>query len=352
MIHPQVKDVGSLLNYLHAEELSRSFQFVWDSTTPEYVIASEHIYTNRQSNKIFRRFSNDKNWKGIIIFHGGEAVSPDFNMVDYAVGYDADLSYGDRFAQLPSPDIFPGSKFIERQDNDIKTNIQAQHELDKKTGFCNFLYSNWMAHPNRDRLFYILSSYKHVDSLGRWLNNVKEKGTGYVGHSKECVGIKSPYKFSIACENACFSGYTSEKILTSLNAHTIPVYWGDPKIIENINPAAFINCNELKNLEDVLEIVRRIDENDELWCEMVSQPWLTEEQLRKREERNRAYIGFLYHIFQQEISEAHRRPVGTHNDLYAKKFWYRNMPPSNTIFKKILGKIKKISKQIENEKTN
>lgn len=47
----------------------------------------------------------------------------------------------------------------------------------------------------RDKLFYNLSEYKRVDSLGKHLNNVNTKGTGYLGHHKDCVTLKEPYKF-------------------------------------------------------------------------------------------------------------------------------------------------------------
>ena len=42
--------------------------------------------------------------------------------------------------------------------------------------------------------------------------------------------MKKPYKFSIAFENAWYPGYTSEKIVTSMLAGTIPIYWGNPDI--------------------------------------------------------------------------------------------------------------------------
>lgn len=241
-LHSRLKDSKSLVEYFRFEKLTDEFNFIWSPDDFDYLFATEQTYQNP---KLFRQFKELYPKAKIRILWAGEAMSPDFNLFDYAVGFDDGLSYGDRFAQLPPPWEYPGKKFINSRVNEITTMEQAKKELSQKTGFCNFLYSNSNAHPMRDRLFYEVSKYKHVDSLGKHLNNVGHKGTGFSGFQNTCIDIKRPYKFSIACENAVFAGYTSEKILTSLGAHTIPIYFGDPAITKHINPECFINCNKL-----------------------------------------------------------------------------------------------------------
>ena len=338
MLHPACCDIGSTIRYLQIEDLQKDFDFVWDETSPDYVIASEHVFTNRRINYKFKQLSKKTN---VRIFHGGEAVSPDFNIFDYAVGFDAKLDYLDRFSQLPPPDVF-FEGFVKNKSNQVKSVEEAKKVLSQKTGFCNFLYSNRNANPRRDEIFYALSNYKKVDSLGRWLNNVGKLGTGYVGHASDCIAIKNPYKFSIASENARYFGYISEKILTSLEAHTVPIYWGDPLIEESINPKAFINCNSINDLDELIERVKRIDEDDELWCEMVSQPWQNKEQELLWRERNEKYLNFFRHIFNQPLSEALRRPDGTWNYNYHSSFWDNITPKTKkmNIIDKIYKRIK------------
>lgn len=305
-LHPFCKDVESTFAYLHLDN-NFGLDFKWSSTNPDYLIATEHIYINKAINKTFKKlYSLAK----VVIFYAAEAISPDFNLFDYAVGFDGNLKNGDRFVQMLPPYIM-FKNFLLQDVNEIKSKEEALILLKRKKKFCNFLYSNWMAHPNRDKLFYMLSSYKGVDSLGKHLNNVGIKGTGYFGHAMDCIQLKNPYKFSIACENASFLGYTSEKLLTSLSAHTVPIYWGDPGVSRNINPACFINCNELDSLEDVVETVKRIDENDELWAEMVSSPWRLDEQVFYHNQRYEDYKSFFRNIFVQNIKNARRIPVGT-----------------------------------------
>lgn len=305
-LHPSAKDVESTFKLMHLKN-TFGIDFEWSSTHPDYLIVSEHIYINKHINKKFRELYP---YAKVVIFYTGEAMSPDFNLFDYAVGFDGELKNGDRFSQICPPFMmFKG--FLYESENEITSEKQALHLLKEKTGFCNFLYSNWMAHPRRDELFYALSSYKRVDSLGKHLNNVGVKGTGFRGHALDCIKLKNSYKFSIACENASFVGYTSEKILTSLAAHTVPVYWGDSEIAKNINPDCFINCNELNSMGEVIERVREIDENDALWAKMVSSPWRTEEQIAYHEERYSRYVAFFERIFTQPVEKVRRIPSGT-----------------------------------------
>lgn len=317
MLHPSAHDAESALSYLQAEFLCAHFNMVWDSQNPDYLITTELIYNNKSIRNEYKRLRNQSK---IVIFFTREAVSPDFNLCDYAIGFDSDLAKGDRFVQLPT--VFNLYRaFTTKKVNEIQSMEAAQKELAGKLGFCNFLYSNHMAHPNRDNLFKILSSYKHVDSLGRHMNNTKQRGTGYKGHEKDCVAIKSPYKFSIASENAGFAGYTSEKILTSLVSHTVPIYWGDPDIEEIINPDCFINCNKLGNLSDVIEIVKEIDSNKDLWCKMISSPWQTPDQILISKQRVDRYNQFLYNIFAGDIKNVKRKPEGCRPDMYAYQFF-------------------------------
>lgn len=328
------KDLDHALSLLCLEELKSEFSFVYTSDNPDYLVASEHIYYSEECSLEFQRLYSKAKVK---IFFAGEAVSPDFNLFDYAVGYDGQLSNGERYCQLPTPDEVLGKSFLSKSKNDIETLEQAKEELSKKTGFCNFLYSNPNSHFMRDKLFYDICSYKHVDSLGRHLNNVEKEGTGHSGHSMECVPMKSAYKFSIASENARFPGYTSEKLLTSLEAHTVPIYWGDPMVITQINPDCIINANEHRTKEDLIAKVREVDENEDLWCKMVAAPWRTPEQERYRVERNERYVNYFRSIFEKSIEAAKVLPEGTHPWLYRNRQLYTfgcwNKPST-------LGKIK------------
>jgi hypothetical protein len=132
----------------------------------------------------------------------------------------------------------------------------------------------------------------------------------------DCVKIKSNYKFSIACENAWFPGYTTEKLLTSLEAHTVPIYFGNRDVSLDVNPECFINVMEYANLDDVIDRIREVDTNDLLWCEMVSKPWYLCEQQKKKEMRCQNYYGMLRRIFTDEIGTLRYRGEGSMEYVY------------------------------------
>lgn len=338
MLHTKTTSIDTMLDYLHLTELKKDFNFIWDNENPDYLISTEHIYFH----KLYQKKYYELGLKTPInILFAVELYPPDMSLFDYATTFYSRVNCDDRCKYLLSPDKFY-SGFVRTIVNDIINVDDAAKLLHEKVLFCNFLYSNSQAHPNRDKMFYKLSDYKQVDSIGRWLNNVGSHPQGWAGHQDECIQLKSPYKFSIAFENATCPGYSSEKILTSLNAHTIPIYWGDPDIENYINPECFVNCNKYKTLDEAIEEVKKIDSDDDLWCKMISQPWQTPEQIALTKKRNDDYVEFWRNIFSQNIEDAKRVPVGYHPNLYfnfitsAKPIFY------NSFFNKCSNKLSKI----------
>lgn len=171
------------------------------------------------------------------------------------------------------------------------------------------------------RMFFFFSKYKKVDSLGRHLKNVDIEDTrDIIGWEKKSIELKRKYKFSIAAENACFPGYTSEKIMTSMLANTIPIYWGNPYVGEEFNEKSFINANQYTNVGDLIEKIKELDENEDAYMEMMSQPWRTNEQIEKCQQSIDKFFPAVYHIFEQEKSEAVRRPRGCWPDTIYSSF--------------------------------
>ena len=181
----------------------------------------------------------------IRIFFTGECITPDFNQCDYAIGFDR-LDFGDRYIRIPLYMLFQYKKDF--------LHLQERREFDKdflkqKTGFCNFVYSNCFAQDLRTQMLELLSKYKKVDSGGRYKNNIG----GAVNDKKE---FQKKYKFSIAFENTSHNGYATEKITEAFAAGTIPIYYGDPKVAEDFDERAFVNCHRYNSLEDVVEKVK------------------------------------------------------------------------------------------------
>ena len=312
-LHPLITDATTLLKYLQIEN---QVDVVWNPENPDILFASEHIYTSSFFFSEFRRLYYRAKIRIILEY---EAEKPDWNLFDYAIGFDNKYQDPDRFIRIFSPlDMY--NKFISKRKNEIITQKQAREELKGKTSFCNFLYSNPNAHPMRDRLFFELSRYKKVDSLGQHLNNVGKEGTGFVNHAGECVQIKRPYKFSIASENAVYNGYTSEKIFTSLEAHTIPIYFGNPDVADDVNPEAYINVSDFESLDSLVKYIEQVDKDDDLWIKYVSAPWFTDSQEQEHKLRTILFKEKILGLLATPVAGKEKIAIGTRSDIYRSCF--------------------------------
>ena len=307
-IHKFFNNLNSACGLL---KINRSkYNLEWSPTSPDILIASERIYNYKPC---FDEFILLSKTAKIIVLFVAEAIEPDFNIADYVIGYPI-LDYRERYVRLP----IPTTLFSSMVSNRVNNLRNADLELSNKTEFCNFIYSNKTAHPRRDELFYLVSKYKKVDSLGKHLRNKTVQDRGLSG----TVVMKQPYKFSIAAENASFAGYTSEKIWTSLNAHTVPIYFGNPLIETEVNPLCFINSNKLSD-DELLKKIEEIDNNDELYKDMIMQPWQTQEQKELYDSEDADYFNFIDKLLTGKLDRM--RPIGCHVDAYRKNFFAREM---------------------------
>ena len=284
----------------------------------DYYFANELIYRNKENMKEF--LSCHAN--AIRILSLGECIYPDFNITDYCLCSRKSDFFSDRQLYLPYENLQIPFLFNSVSEvDDSKKDYKPEEILKEKTKFCNFIYGNPNAHPIRDQLFYKISEYKRVDSLGSHLNNVSIENTrNDTNWGKISIELKNSYKFSIAAENAKFPGYTSEKLMTSMMANTIPIYFGDPLVSERYNPKSFINVSDFNSIDDCLKYIKKIDENDDLWCEIMSQPWRTPEQIENFENDTKTFYEKFNNIFELDLRDAKKRAEGTWPDLIYSKF--------------------------------
>lgn len=213
--------------------------------------------------------------KCIKIYFTMENIRPDFNQCDYAMGYDF-IDFGKRYIRHG----FSLQKYI-------PNNIDYSSRK-----FCNFLYSNENIGDGsivRKEFCKSLMNYKPVDCPGAVLNNMKNsfgKRSSADWKISKRKFIKD-YKFTIAFENSCSPGYTTEKLIDPLIANSIPIYWGNPIVENDFNGKAFINCHNFKNFNEVIEYVKYLDTHTDQYMEMLRQPPLNqntpsyEEQIEK-----------------------------------------------------------------------
>lgn len=206
------------------------------------------------------------------IFFSGENIRADFNLADYAIDFDL-LDFGERHLCYPL--------YIFYKDDFMKAINKHRLEPKSRDRFCCFLVSNPYASSMRDEIFDIISSYKRVDSGGKYRNNIGGEIPNVSGDfssaKREWLGH---YKFNICSENSSHKGYVTEKIIQSFSSGCIPIYFGDSLISDElyskyrlvINPKAFINVHSFSNLDEMLEEVKRIDNDESAYFAMLREP--------------------------------------------------------------------------------
>lgn len=250
------------------------------------------------------------------IYYSGESFPPDYLQCDYSISFELDenvrnLRYPLYLLYGTTTDLLsPKKPYAE---------IRKQH-----TRFCNMVVSNARATKRID-FFHKLSKYKPVDSGGKYLNNVG----GPVANKRAFI---SSYKFSIAFENKAQPGYTTEKLVEPMYCGSMPVYWGNPQVGLDFNPASFINWNDYGSDEAVIERIIELDQNDVLYEEVYNQPFFVGNVLNSYcgEER-------LLHFLQSII----HNPMRNRRFYYGRKLtigYYQSRVFLGALRQKLLGK--------------
>lgn len=216
----------------------------------------------------------------------GESYVPDFNQFDYAVGFDP-LTFGDRYLRLPLFALY--GEFMNWARRPPVTPDLA------KRGFCSFVVSNDDGDPARCEFFRKLSKYKPVASGGKLFNNVG-------GRVPDKLAFLAKYKFNIAFENSCVPGYTTEKVMQPLTVRSLPVYYGNPLVADDFDPACMVRVASRDDMDRAIEEIVALDRDDDAYLARLSAPSAVH-PFSWHEERLTA---FLRHVFDQPLESARR----------------------------------------------
>ena len=233
----------------------------------------------------------------------GENISPNFDLYDYVIGF-YDIKYDDRYLKY--------NMLLEEDMYKIITKRKPENNESKK--FCAFVYGAMKLSKKRIEILNKLNEYKKVDCGGKLKNNIARK----IGRKKiDKINFQKQYKFVIACENQQFPEYNTEKLFDAFASNAVPIYWGDPKIGEIYNERAFINCNNFNNLDELLKVVKEIDNDDEKYRKMIMEPVFNDEDFFYKQ--NEKLKSFLYNIFDKELRDS--KKVYFSKEFYVYRFY-------------------------------
>jgi hypothetical protein len=98
-----------------------------------------------------------------------------------------------------------------------------------------------------------------------------------------------------------------------MQARTVPIYWGDPKVGRDFNTRSFLNYADFPNEEAVIHKIIELDQDDAKYLAYARQPYFHGDKPNKYFDLERI-IRFFERIFTEPIERvSHRRrwfPVG------------------------------------------
>ena len=284
--------------------LKNEFKFEW-SENPDF------LFVGDQNNNLDYLKSDS-----VLIFYTNENMHPNFELFDYCIGYNSELSFGDRYCfYLP---VFYSIQDFLPQDLKIKqlSKEEAKKILRSKDLFCDFIYNHDNNQLLRKHYLDLLNKYKTVTIGGRLYSPESIAGKRKYDYVNK-MELQKRCKFSIVVESCEFSGgLVTEKIFHSILSNTIPIYYGEKDISKYVNPKRFINAKQY-NDDELLNLIKKIDNDDNLFIDYICQKPLVDEDFFINNQ-NRLSI-FLRNIFNQEPVMALRKPF---NEFSTK--WYKD----------------------------
>ncbi|WQU49999.1 fucosyltransferase [Helicobacter pylori] len=230
-----------------------------------------------------RKILSYKNTKRV--FYTGENEVPNFNLFDYAIGFD-ELDFRDRYLRMPlyydrlhhkAESVNDTTAPYKLKDNSLYTLKKPTHHFKEnhpnlcavvnnesdplKRGFASFVASNPNA-PIRNAFYEALNSIEPVTGGGSVRNtlgyNVKNKNE-----------FLSQYKFNLCFENTQGYGYVTEKIIDAYFSHTIPIYWGSPSVAKDFNPKSFVNVHDFNNFNEAIDYIKYLHAHPNAYLDML-----------------------------------------------------------------------------------
>lgn len=293
----------------------------------------------KETDDSIRDFINNFLDVEVRLFWAQEALYPDLNLFDYALGFGSNASSSNRYICVHPCHFF--SRYLS-YGNLFKR--EALTSLGHKTRFCDYIYSNPNAHPARASFFKELSKHRFVSSPGKHLNNCKSdiQRLSWDSDWREAkIKYQTQSMFSIAFENAIFEGYTSEKILTSFLAQSIPIYWGNPVVSSVFNKDAFLDCSRFSSFADAAISICEIEQDKDQCLSILNEPVMTDEQFNLYTQARENAINKVLDVLQYP---QRCRPEGTWPDRYESE-WHNmqldrlnNKPRRSKVFSLIIPK--------------
>lgn len=282
--------------------LSKRYNVIIDPVNPDIVIHSDLNFNSNEidtyTKNLPTNFSqSDKNKK--FLYVSGEVA--DFltplnnNENQWSIGYN-NFEHP-RYLRQPSGvfdvwTLFDESRLVDSPLNWLTEKRNFDIILKRNNGFCSITQASH--NDLRELIFNKLNEYKQVTSSGPWKQNISREeelnkyqwmNPVYIGRNdgltyREKINFFQKYKFNISIHYTNTDYILQEKLYHAYFAGAIPIFFGNKYILEEgFNPESFINLHKYNNLDELLELIKKIDSDSSLHRKYIESPIFVDNKL-------------------------------------------------------------------------
>jgi hypothetical protein len=282
--------------------LSKRYNVIIDPINPDIIIHSDLNYNPNEMDTYtkslptnFTQSNKDKKF----LYVSGEVA--DFltplnnNENQWSIGYNK--FEHPKYLRQPSGvfdvwTLFDESRLVDSPLNWLTETRNFDVISKRNSGFCSITQSS--NNEFRGLIFDKLNEYKTVTSSGPWRQNINPSEQlnkyqwmrpEYIGRNdgltyREKINFFQKYKFNISIHYTNTDYILQEKLYHAYFAGAIPIFFGNKHIMEEgFNPESFINLHEYDNLDQFLELIKKIDSDSSLYRKYIESPIFVDNKL-------------------------------------------------------------------------
>ena len=271
-------------NYLQ-KNLKDKYQFILDQNKPDYLIFS-----------FFGCDHNDKKYNDsvkIAIYE--ENFFPSFVEEDYIFGVNHIFILDRYFRKSPLIEFINDLNLSNKNFTDAR--FEALNKFQNKTSCGTIINDKSEINPFKNYFMKELNKYKKIHNMSNDYLNENN-------NANKKIKFFGSFKFVLVFEKISADGYATAEILYALLSGAIPIYYGDYLIDEYINPKTYILIRSHIDIKDKIEYIKALDENNELYIQILKEKVLLDENLAKKIKFDE--MNFWNHIFMFDKEDAKR----------------------------------------------
>lgn len=282
--------------------LSKKYNVIIDPVNPDIIIHSDLHYNPNAIDTYTKQLptnftQNNKNKK--FLYVSGEVA--DFltplnnNENQWSIGYNK--FEHPRYLRQPSGvfdvwTLFDESRLVDCPLSWLTEKRDFNKILNRNVRFCSITQASH--NDIRSKIFNKLCEYKQVTSSGPWRQNIDKNEElnkyqwlhpDYIGRNdgltyREKISFFEKYKFNISIHYTNTDYILQEKLYHAYFSGAVPIFFGNRFILEEgFNPESFINLHDYENLDDFLDLVKKIDSDQTTHKKYIESPIFVDNKL-------------------------------------------------------------------------